>query len=193
MRENKNFDISTVGYLPPPTRKEVRTYQRLISTKFDTNKSLAWIPHISIADRVLIPRSKFNDTHKELKKICRKISPINIVMGEVHFWKITESPFENPFIISVDLVVPEELIMLRNYIQNIYKGFKKPSYKPKEYKPHITLAYRDLTEKNFNLAKKFFKENPINLKGSFILSSIHLVVLMTNERRISIKKVNLKT
>lgn len=184
------LNISTVSYLPKNSITEVRKSQTLISKKFSTTKSLSWTPHITIADRVLMPQNKFNKICRELRNICAKTKPIKVKTKEIEFVKLSKSPFENPYIIFIKVEVDKELQKIHDFIQdNIYKGLVRPSYKSKKYAPHITLAYRDLTKKNFEKAKEYFKKKPINAKYSFALDNIHLISHLPNEVKNSIKTI----
>ena len=181
------FTIFTVSYLPKPIRVKIRKYQKIISKKFNTNKALNWVPHITIANGVSMPESKFHTTCEQIKQICDKTNPIFLSTKKLHFIKIPNSSFENPYAILIEVNLTKKLQELHNIIQNnIYKGFKRPSYKSNKYIPHITLAYRDLTKQNFDKAKKFFKDNPIKINYSFKLDNLQLVPLR-NEQRKSIK------
>lgn len=188
------LDISTVSYLPEPVKTKVKNYQKLISKKFNTIRALDWIPHITIADRVIIPENRFNDICKKLEDACSKTAPIKIKTMKLHLFEITNPPFENPCVIFIELEVSKELQRLHDTIQNnIYKWLKRPSYKAEKYSPHITLAYRDLTKKNFIKAKQFLKHNKIIVEyQTFVMDNIQLVVPLLNEKRRSIKKFEFK-
>jgi len=181
------FDISIVSYLPNPIRTKIKKYQKLISEKFNTVRALDWVPHITIADRVLIPEDKFSNICSELKKVCSKTKPIKVNTKKLCFILLTKSSLENPYVVSLKVETTKELQRLHDLIQNnICKGLKRPGYKSDKYSPHITLAYRDLTKENFKKVKQFFKNYPIKVNYSFKLDNIQLVIPLRNERRRSI-------
>ena len=178
------LDISTVSYLPHPIKTKIKKYQKQTSKKFNTIRALDWVPHITIADRVLIPEDKFSTICNKLKEICSNTKPIKVNTKNLRFLEPTKSPFENNYVIFIDVNVTKELKEIHDLIQNnIYKGLKRPSYKSDKYEPHITLAYRDLTKENFNKAKSFFKDKTIKTDYSFTLDNLQLVVTLRNEQR----------
>ena len=168
--------ISTVSYPPKEAIKEIDNLRHLISEKFNTKRALDWESHITIADRVSIPEDKINYIIDEIQQICNKTEPILTYTQELEFFKIENFPFENPYVIFIKVRVTEELQKIHQLIQEgVYKGFKRPGLKWDSYKPHITLAYRDLTEENFIKAKKFFQGNTIKTEYEFFLDNLQLI------------------
>lgn len=186
---NMPLNISTVSYLPGPIRTKIKRYQKQISEKFNTIGALDWVPHITIADRVLIPKDNFRNICSKLKEVCNNTKPIKVYTKNLYFIKLTKSPFENPYAIAIEVETTKELLRLHGLIQNdLYKKLKRPSLKSDKYSPHITLAYRDLTRENFEKAKQFFREHPIKLKYSLTINNIHLVVSLHNKQRRSVRR-----
>ncbi|MBU1036872.1 2'-5' RNA ligase family protein, partial [Patescibacteria group bacterium] len=153
------LDISTISYLPEPIKTKIKKYQKQFSKKFKTVQALDWVPHLTIADRVLIPKNKFDHICQQLKTICYKTKQLKVTSKNLGFTTQTTSVSQKHYVIFIKIEVTQELQKLHDLIQRkIYQGLKRPSYESNKYAPHITLAYKDLTKENFNKAKKFLKK-----------------------------------
>jgi 2'-5' RNA ligase len=169
------YDIATIGYLPEHMESEIDKSRRLISKKFNTRKALDWKPHMTVANRVIIPKNQFEEICKKIQGICEKTKPIKLKTNGFYILDMPNLPFENPYIIGIWVEVNKELQRFHDTIQNeVYKEFKKTSYKGEIYKPHITLAYRDLTKENFEKAREYFSKNPIKADYEFFLTNVQL-------------------
>ncbi|MCK4554853.1 2'-5' RNA ligase family protein [Candidatus Parcubacteria bacterium] len=168
LSKNKYIEISTISYLSDDINITVDNLKQIIFEKFKSRKAQDWKPHITIAERVLIPKQKMDNVLKQLKHICDNTKPFNIQIDKLEFVEIANSPFEYPYAIWFKIKKPKALVNLNCQINNkLYSCFKRPSMKSSMYNPHITLAYRDLTKKNFMQAKKFFKNNLFHVIKNF--------------------------
>ena len=168
LSKNKYIEISTISYLSNDINITIDDLKQIIFERFKSRKAQDWKPHITIAERVLIPKQKINNTLKQLKCICDNIKPFNIKIEELEFVEIDNSPFKYPYAIWFKIKKPKILINLNHQINNeLYGSFERPSMKSSKYNPHITLAYRDLNKKNFMQAKKFFKNNLFHITKNF--------------------------
>ncbi len=67
---------------------------------------------------------------------------------------------KNPYVVYIDVKVNPWLQAVFDTLER-YEKFRKEWYAIRTYAPHITLAYDDLTQENFEPALEFLKnENP---------------------------------
>ncbi len=175
------FDISSVCFLSAKENGEIEKLKLNISKKFNTTEALKWKPHISVAERVLIPKNKIDDLIDKIERICQEITPFKVKTDKFYFGKVKSPLFKNKNIISLNVVKSKDLIRLSNEIQKLYTNLEKPSMKWKKYNPHVTIAYRDMTEDNFRKAKKYTINNDIDFTYKFYLNELSLVEYRNNK------------
>lgn len=189
LSKNKYIEISTISYLPDDINIAVDNLKQIIFEKFKSRKVQDWKPHITIAERILIPKRKINNILRQLKYICGNTKPFNIQIDRLEFVEIANSPFEYPYAIWFKIKKPKALVNLNHQINSeLYGGLERSSMKSSKYNPHVTLAYRDLTEKNFMQAKKFFKDNLFYTAKNFKNIPINNLQLICHEHNDIIKE-----
>jgi len=175
------LDISTIIYLPEPFNSKIDRIRRTVCKRFNAKRVLDWEPHITIANRVLLPEEKKDAIFSQLRDLCQATKPFEVKTSGFHILDIPNLSFENPYVIFIGIEVSEKLLEFHKKIQDeVFQGLERPSYKSSNYKPHITLAYRDLTKENFELAKKYFLENPLQTKYNFALDNLQLATQNKN-------------
>ena len=166
-------DIATNSILPEPLFSRIRTEQQTVSSRYSSMRAMDWPPHITIAQRVSIPDDTFDSVCVQMRDACSRIQPISLSLGKRWLVKTEDTPFENPYVIAYSVDVTSALNHLHHEIQETVLGkFSPTGYLIRGYHPHVTLAYRDLTQSNYEQAKMDFNTSPEPTPVSFRLSNV---------------------
>jgi len=176
MDRSDSLEISTVGYPPYRIRNEINALREDLAERFSSKNALSWEPHITLAHRVLIPGDKLEGRLTDIKTLCRITKPIRIRTVDLELFEIKGTSLKHPYAIVLEVEVSDALRAVNEKInKEIYEGLERPSMKDETYRPHITLAYRDLTKENYLKAIDFFRDNPINSRFKFELDNLVLI------------------
>jgi 2'-5' RNA ligase len=187
-----NFlEISTVGYPDSDLQEKINKLREVFAAKFNSKKAIIFKPHITIAERVLIPKDRLDDFAGRISVVCRATQPITSNTSEMEFVVNTKAPFDNPYVVWIAAVKTKEFVALNRKIdKGIYEGLKRPSMKSSVYRPHFTLAYRDLTKDNFEKAKEYFSNKKYDTKFEFTINSLHWVLHKSKDSAEDIREFN---
>lgn len=137
-------DLFFVAVIPPdPIFKEISTFKEELKEEFGIKASLKSPPHITLHMPFRAKREKIQTIEQDLKVILGIQEPFSIDL-------IGFSSFE-PKVIFVDVKANEKLEGIQ---KSIKAGLKRnnilnANYKDLPFKPHITLAFRDLKKPMF--------------------------------------------
>jgi len=156
-----------VALIPPePHKKQIANLKYQFAKKYHSVKSLNSPPHITLIPPFETTDEKVHEIEKYLKNEA-KIHPTFIV-------EIDGFGTFRKNVIFLKVRQNEALELLR---QSISESASNPllvkSKKVKSYTPHITLAFRDLTEQNFQKARADCQSTTFNAR--FRVGSIFLL------------------
>lgn len=138
-----------IAILPPPELSRVLDLERKsFSEKYHTHKALKVMPHITLIAPFKRPANFETEIHLNLQDYFSDVSPFQIeIKGYGSFQKASKVIFYKIEKSKELLGMHQELVhFMRN---NLKFSAAETSYM---YHPHITIAYRDLTDENFEKA-----------------------------------------
>jgi 2'-5' RNA ligase len=158
-----------IALIPPDHIQEhVNQIMRHFADKYNSKGALMSPPHITLQ-----PPFKWDETNTTqlqlyLTNFASTKTPIPITLNQYGAFP--------PRVIYIDVIKTPELVALQsdllNYMESI--GICDPNTKARTFKPHLTVAYRDLTKPNFKLAWQEFEHHQINFE--FIADNIYLLL-----------------
>lgn len=165
----RNFSV--VSYFDPEFTGRVRTLQERIAEETGARASLdIWDPHITIGSGISIPDGDISHAKELLDRAvaCTKPFPLRISnFGFMDDWVGGQRPGISPYVVYLGVEIPEALRMLVESVRTQLTDHYEHWYEqPWPYTPHVTLAYRDLSEEGFlqtkkRLASESFSAEPI--------------------------------
>ncbi len=140
--------------LRPPTRleNEIRSFQNEFALNYHSSRQLNVPVHITLIAPFQIEEDKEPELQKALQKFASAEHPFTIQL-------MNFSCFDKR-VIYQSVLESIELMKLQTALSKWTneKGFTSPVHGYSKFRPHITLANRDLDKNNFELAWSDFKE-----------------------------------
>ncbi len=137
--------------------EEVTKIKQLFASRFNSNHALRSPPHITLHMPFKWRADKINHLLGELSVFVEGIKPFQIALDGF-------SSFP-PRVIYIDVKYSDKLEHLQKEVQNVAHNRLKllnSNYKNQAFHPHVTVAFRDLSKKEYQAAWKEFAEQKIN-------------------------------
>ncbi|TYQ23736.1 2'-5' RNA ligase family protein [Pseudanabaena sp. UWO310] len=163
-----------IALLPP---REIQTeaiqIQNYFGDRYHSQAALKAPPHITLIPPFELARDRLEPLQIELEKFAKTRSPFAINLSGFAAFP--------PRVIYIHVVPSPTLLQLYGDLaatlsQNL--GIVDP-YAPRPFVPHMTVAFRDLTPENFDLAWAEFGDRQIN----FEFEAKELTLLVYEERK----------
>jgi 2'-5' RNA ligase len=178
----KKFSIVT--YLDEESSKKVREIQQKL---FELTGSKAcldeWQPHTTVGSGIWVTESELAEAEETFTKIAEGANPFSVALsgfGGLTDRKGGEGEITTPYVLWIDVVVNKELRKLVDLIEEKVTFKYKLWYKrPSPYMPHVTVAFRDLTEEGYEKGQQYLKE--LNFEDEMTISHVALVERLPNK------------
>ncbi|MEX2477626.1 MAG: 2'-5' RNA ligase family protein [Gracilimonas sp.] len=158
-----------IAFIPPnPLREKVQQLKLEVKEKFNSSHSLNAPPHITLLSPFRMDEELEDNLDSLLEVFAQGFQPIEIQLNDF-------STFP-PRVVFIDVKKSEPLKILQQKLEETARS--KPemfsyNYHEREYHPHITLAFKDLTKANFRKAWKEFEDRKFD--GNFLARDISLL------------------
>ncbi|MTI87213.1 MAG: 2'-5' RNA ligase family protein [Balneolaceae bacterium] len=162
-------DLYFIAIVPPePVFSELQELRHHFSEKYNSSHALKSPPHVTL----ISPFSLNDGKEEELKSILKEFSEgyTDIEIELENF-----STFGTK-VIFVDVSKTEGLINIQQDLEKVTRSkgdIFNYNYDERSYHPHMTLAFKDLSKKNFHKAWKKFKDRTYH--ASFVAGAITLL------------------
>ena len=173
-------DIYFIALIPPaPLKRQIQEIKLEVKEQFNSSHSLNAPPHITLLSPFRMDDEQEDQLDSLLHVFARGVEPFSVQLKDF-------STFP-PRVVFIDVVKSPELIELQKKLEDIARS--KPdifsyNYQEREYHPHVTLAFKDLSKTNFYKAWNTFKNR--NFEDKFVAESLYL--LKHNGKRWNILK-----
>lgn len=153
---------------PPPAYDEAHALKVYLSEKYGTKAALKSPPHITLHMPFLWNEEKERKLVTKLQEFARKFDPIKLCLDNF-------SSFP-PRVIYLNVTESDLLNILQ---QNLHRFFKRElnifnaNYQDKPFRPHLTLAFRDLKKPQYHDAWRELSDR--EYKSEFIADKIALL------------------
>lgn len=175
------MQLSVVSYLDAQATKVIRDLQQKVSDITGSKASLqAWQPHITIGDGIEIENGT-DDLIKDIINNTKSIHPFSVKIvgfGSFSARAIGKGEESSPYVLFAAVIVSHELDELVRKINYATMGYSTWYSMPRPYLPHVTLAFRDLTEDGYLNGLKYLQDKSIEL--SSLLDHIAFVKKLPN-------------
>ena len=167
------MQFSTIIYVK---NQEVDNLRKEISEKFNTKQSIQqWGLHITIGSGIEVSEEELESLRKELKEVANNFESFKVSLKDFGYMDTWEGlPNAEPYVAYMDVLMNDNLKNFHEKVEKILGKYNK-WYEVKEYIPHLTLAYDDLTKENFEKIKIFLKDYK-GMQFEFIVDSFSLAL-----------------
>jgi 2'-5' RNA ligase len=138
----------------------------------NSKTALTYPPHMTLRTGVILENENISGFISEFGEIVNKQSPVEVKINGI---KTTDhfQDEKNNYIAYYNAEKNEKLASLNNALLSYHK-YKKSS--KKNFQPHISICYGDLTRETFGKVESFLDQNKNikNIKTSYILDNVSL-------------------
>jgi len=170
MKDQENLYFIAI-VLPGDLSNLVRAVQQDFSDRFQSHKSLQVVPHITLKAPFRLPADAHHQVLGWFRDLCVQVPPFGLHLQDFGTFNNPKHP-----VIFIKPELNDPLAALqKNIIQDFYRAFDglKINAAELDFKPHITIAYRDLLPDNFQKAWEEFKDR--RFEKTFSVHSYHLL------------------
>ncbi|MDQ6481363.1 2'-5' RNA ligase family protein [Dyadobacter sp. LHD-138] len=173
--ENQNLYFIAI-VLPEELAQHVIEVQQDIAYRFQSQKALKVMPHITLKAPFPLSAADHDDLLQWFSDLSVKVSQFTINLKGFDAFR---NP-KHPVIYIKPVPNPDLMDLQKVLIRQFYSAFNNTAASGTEasFKPHVTVAYRDLEPEAFNNAWPEFVTKPFS--GSF---SVNRFQLLQHDRR----------
>ncbi len=151
MKKQNLYFLSIV--LPEELCREVILVEEYIAATYDSHRSLKIVPHITLKAPFTIPTELHEEVMQWFAQLYIATPRFSVALKDFGCF-----PYSHP-VIYINPVPNPMLAKLQSEVLNQFlKAFPEVKIMPHEvsFKPHVTVAYRDLSQEQFQLAWQEF-------------------------------------
>jgi 2'-5' RNA ligase len=176
MNNTKNFSIN--ANLEGEAYKKVRELQQKLSEITGSKKSLVdWHPHITLSDAIIASENELKKLEVELSNFSHSQNSIKVNItgwGGTDNWRGAVKDKVTPYIIWLEVKVSPDLLHLFNDLrERITSHYGVWLPRMKNYVPHVTLAFADLSEDGYRKGMEYLATQ--KFESAFTISNIALI------------------
>ncbi|WP_421773042.1 2'-5' RNA ligase family protein [Gracilimonas sp.] len=158
-----------IALIPPsPLRDEIQELKLEVKEKFNSSHSLNAPPHITLLSPFRLEDQNEDKLDSLIKQFTRSVNPVEVRLNNF-------STFP-PRVIFIDVEKSPALMDIQQKLEELARSHAdlfNYNYDERPYHPHLTLAFKDLTKKNFYKAWKEFENR--SFEASFNADSVFLL------------------
>jgi 2'-5' RNA ligase len=161
------MQLSIVSYLDSAAIDNVRQLQQTLSEITGSRVALdSWQPHITLGDGIDIPHSALADFVDDMKRALQSTAIFNVTISGIS--SLDSRPtgigeISTPYVIFINVSVNQELTNLVARIDTLINGRSIWYHMPRPYLPHVTLAFRDLSEAGYRSGLDYLQGKTVRL------------------------------
>ncbi len=163
------MQVSIVSYLDQAATSQVRELQKTMSEITGSQASLdSWLPHVTLGDGVDVTDLELNEFIAEIQEVANATPSFTINVSG--FSSLDSRPIgvgeiSTSYAIFIDIVVCRELFDLVAKIDEVTTAGSIWYHMPRPYLPHITIAFRDLSETGYRSGLDYLSDKKIQLSS----------------------------
>lgn len=174
-----------MSYLDPSATRSVRSIQKELSDLTGSLASLTtWEPHVTIGDGVEVEPENLDKFLETIRNISSDTNSFQLELrdiGTMDDWVGGEGETFTPYVIYLDVKINDNLMNIVSKLNGATNKEKKWYLMPRPFRPHCTLAFRDLTEEGYEKGIKYL--NKLDLSISTLIDHIALVEMLPEHDR----------
>lgn len=145
-----------IALLPPETiQAEITEIKQIFKDRYNSGAALRSPPHITLQPPFQWPLAEIPRLHRQLQEFVPTLAPLPISLSGFAAFP--------PRVIFVDVHLTPALAALQQDLGEHLRQtlqIEDPQAKTRPFHPHMTVAFRDLTVKQFKLAWSEFQSRP---------------------------------
>lgn len=149
-----------------PIRSEVHFFKQMIADEFESRHALRSPAHITLFPPFFAEQDQMSTLSFLLEKAAEKFQSFQIQLNGFGAFK--------PRVIFVRPDLPRQLVRLEQTINDSLINYRDSRHKIRPFRPHITVAFKDLTKKQFYEA--WHKYQQFKYERTFLVTSIYLLI-----------------
>lgn len=168
---------SIVCFLESESKQKVLNLQQ---TLFELTGSRAclddWAPHITVGDGPEVSEIETEILEKEIQNLVDIYKPFPLLLnsfGGRTNRKGGKDEITTPYVLWINTIVSDTFDKLLIEIEKITYKYNHWYTKPNPYIPHVTIAFRDLSQEGYEKGAEYL--NSIDFKETIQISHIALV------------------
>ena len=162
-------NIYFIALIPPnPLKDEIQDLKLEVKKKFNSSHSLNAPPHITLLSPFRLEDENEDKLDSMLDVFAQAFEPF-----DVRFNNFSTFP---PRVIFIDVEKNPSLMSIQEKLEEVARSNSELfnyNYDDRPYHPHLTLAFKDLTKKNFHKAWKEFQDRTYD--ASFKAETLYLL------------------
>lgn len=175
-RNTKSFSL--VSFVEGELKGRIEVLQKTLFEITGSRKSLDdWQPHITIGDGLVIASKELRRTEEVISSFAKERSPFCVRLngsGGKTDRKGGVGELTTPFVLWINVSVnPSLRELVKSLTEKISVNYDLWYEMPKPYVPHVTLAFRDLTEEGYEKGAKYLES--VNFEEKMEVTHISLV------------------
>lgn len=151
--------------LPGDLSTRVKAFQLDFARRFQSERALRQWPHITVIPPFKMALSRFQQLEDRVQEVQVKSDKFTIDLKD--FGAFPKR------VIFIEPVFQPQLFVLNERLNEKIEDIIDSQRDYREYHPHVTLAYRDLSEDHFEAAWKEYSR--MKFEASFSVSSVFLM------------------
>ncbi|MBU0636023.1 2'-5' RNA ligase family protein [Candidatus Micrarchaeota archaeon] len=153
--------FSIVSYFDQELTKEIQFLQEKLLDLSGSSACLdIWEPHITVGSGVEMEQSKLPEFYQDIQSAITSFEPFEVAIAGFDFIDSFVGKVDNCslYVVYLRVIPSEKLQLLAERIKKHVTDKQKVWYtQPWPFIPHITLAFKDLSQEGFEKAKVFFQ------------------------------------
>ncbi len=154
------YTFSIVSYFPKEIAKEIVEIQKELTDITDSKGAWeVWEPHITVGSGVEVTGEQLEKLYEEIEAFLENVPVFHIETQTFSFmsdWTQGAKLGLSPFVVYIKPYNLGGLGEITTFFEeNIASSYAVWYQQPLPYSPHITVAYKDLTEDGYEKAKEY--------------------------------------
>lgn len=158
-----------IALIPPEEiREEVQHMKHYIRDTYNSSHSLNAPPHITMLSPFRLSEGKDEDLVHFVQKLAADLFPFRVKLKDFDVFK--------PRVLFVNVTGSEPLMKVQSRLEEMAREHPEIfnyNYHKRPFRPHLTLAFKDLSESDFHRAWQEFRDRSYN--AEFEVTSLSLL------------------
>ncbi|HEX8270920.1 MAG TPA: RNA 2',3'-cyclic phosphodiesterase [Flavobacterium sp.] len=160
-----------IAIIPPEQIcDEITEFKLHVASEYESKAALRTVPHITLIAPFSISSEKHQELLQKFQDLTFNQEPFEMHLKDFGAFKNNKRP-----VIFVKPLPSEELRKLQFEMRShmIPISSVEPSGNERDYDPHVTIAFKDLSRENFKKAWEVYSEQKYESK--FVVDAVHLL------------------
>lgn len=164
--------ITFVTYLAPDLHEQVQNLERELASVTGSRACLEiWEPHVTVGSEVYVDEDKVDALADKLHRAVTKIEAFSVTLNGFRSVDNADKGYLEGFTknhIHIRVRKTQELEHLADSVERrVTKRYERYHSLSRPYQPHLTVAFKDLTDEGFVKGRKLLEHRPFDAEMIF--------------------------